>query len=106
MELPHEALDVHGDRAAPRGEALQREARSRAAARMKLRLVNDWRDWWKWYSTHATLFNVAMISAWRELPAEWQSSIPLSLVLTLAVIALVLGFVGRLIEQTRPEQKP
>lgn len=70
------------------------------------RLVDDWRDCWRWFSTHALAAAIALQAAWMELPASWTAQAPDWVVHGLTIAVLVLGFVGRLVAQDRPEAEP
>lgn len=70
----------------------------------KLRLVDDWRDAWRWYSTHCALIAFALQATWMELPPEFKASTPAWAIHAMTMVALMLGFIGRLIEQPRREK--
>ncbi|WP_043112811.1 hypothetical protein [Solimonas flava] len=63
------------------------------------RLVPDWRDAWRWYSTHCLAIAFAMQATWLELPPEFKALAPDWLIHAMTMLALVCGFVGRLLDQ-------
>lgn len=66
---------------------------------MKLRLVRNWRQARSWYSTHSMALSVSLLGAWAALPDRMQEAFsPLELKCA-AIVLIVLGIVGRLIDQ-------
>ena len=41
-----------------------------------MKLVSDWRDLWRWSSTHVVLAASVIPVAWVNLPQEFKDSIP------------------------------
>ena len=41
-----------------------------------MRLVSDWRDFWKWSSTHIVGLAAIAPIAWQQLPHEFKTIIP------------------------------
>ena len=68
---------------------------------MTPRLVPDWRDCWRWYSSHCMWITVALQGAWLELPVEMKASVPTWGIHAITIVLLVLGFFGRLVDQPR-----
>ena len=66
---------------------------------LKIELVEDWRQSWKWFSTQSMAISIAMLGGWAALPEALQSSIPHKYVIGFSTIVLILGFIGRLIKQ-------
>jgi hypothetical protein len=64
-----------------------------------MKLVDDAKSAWKWFSVQAMILAGALQLAWETLPPEWKASIPDSYVRwgTLAVLAI--GVFGRLVKQ-------
>lgn len=62
-------------------------------------LVDDWRQCWRWFSTHALAVAVALQATWLELPPEWKAAVPAQLVHFMTIGVLVMGFLGRLLRQ-------
>lgn len=66
-------------------------------------LVSDWRKAWKWLSVQANILNASFLATWAMLPEKFQNALPISTVIGIAVALLVLGTVGRVIDQTPKE---
>ena len=59
---------------------------------------------WKMFSIQAQAINAALLVSWQSLPATLQTVIPVQYLLVIAVILLVLGMVGRVIQQDAIKQ--
>lgn len=66
-----------------------------------MKLVDDWKDSWKWISTHCMLFAATVQGVWASLPDDMRESLPQSVVSGLTIAILILGVLGRLIDQPR-----
>lgn len=66
----------------------------------KLRLVQNWRRFMKWYSMHSMLLTIALLGAWAALPAKMQDAFSPMEIKLMAIALLVLGVGGRLVDQT------
>ena len=64
-----------------------------------MKIIPNWRDALRMYSIQAQALNFAIIGAWQALPDDLQDALPGSVVLGVAMGLLVLGIVGRLIQQ-------
>lgn len=75
---------------------------------MKLQLIPEARRWWRMFSMQAMGAASALLGAWGALPDELQTKVPAGLVVGVAVALLVLGMVGRLVQQdtVRPLPSP
>lgn len=62
-------------------------------------LVPDWRQTWRYYSQQAMAAAAAIQAAWVALPADLQASIPGWAVTGLTIATLVLGIIGRVVDQ-------
>jgi H+/Cl- antiporter ClcA len=71
-----------------------------------VKLVDDWRNALKWFSVNVHAANVAFLVTWANLPQKFQDSLPLPWVIGIAVGLLVLGVVGRLVDQGGAKQEP
>lgn len=64
------------------------------------RIIKNWRDAWKWYSIHMPMLSAALLATWVALPDQLQQSLsPLELK-AVAIVLIVLGVIGRLIDQS------
>jgi len=70
-----------------------------------MKLIDEWKHCWKWLSIQFPAVNVAFLSTWAMLPPKFQDAIPLSWVIGIAVAMIVLGMIGRLVDQ-QPKDKP
>lgn len=64
-----------------------------------MKLVPDWRKAGKWLSIQIPAANVAFLATWAVLPQKFQDSLPLWAVITIAVLLLLAGMFGRLVQQ-------
>lgn len=68
-----------------------------------MKLVNDVRRAWRWFSVQAMLWAAAIQGAWEFAPADLKAGMPPKLVTIVTVTLLALGIAGRLVKQ---EPKP
>ncbi len=71
-----------------------------------MKFVADARRCWRWFSVQLPALNLAFLGTWSVLPDKFQNAIPLPWVVGIAVVLIVLGVFGRLIEQPVKEKKP
>lgn len=64
-----------------------------------MKLVPNWQKAWKWFSVQAMVLSGAVTVAWAELPSDLRDTLPEWLGTALAAGILVLGVVGRLVDQ-------
>lgn len=64
-----------------------------------MKLVENWRDGWKWLSMHCMIIAGALQGAWVYVPDDMKQMVPRHLVSVLTMILLGLGVVGRLVKQ-------
>ena len=64
-----------------------------------MKLVPDWRRAWRWFSMQAMAVSAALQAAWLGLPPDLKSRLPVEWLPALAIAVLVLGAVGRVIDQ-------
>ena len=67
-------------------------------------LIPNIKQAWKMFSIQAQAINAALLVSWQSLPASFQTVIPVQYLLIIAVILLVLGMVGRVIQQDAIKQ--
>lgn len=68
----------------------------------KLKLVEDWKDGWKWISTNCMGLAAAMLASWDSIPPEWRSYLPTDDMPTMVTGLLIIGIVGRFLDQAKP----
>lgn len=66
-----------------------------------MKLVKEWRACWRMFSVQAMVLAGAIQGAWVFLPPEMIASIPAEWVRVITVVLLVLGVVGRLVQQEK-----
>jgi len=71
---------------------------------MNIEPVNNARRAWRWYSVQAMTAAAAVQGAWIFIPADLRASIHERWAQGLTALLLLLGIVGRLIDQT-PKDK-
>jgi hypothetical protein len=64
-----------------------------------MKLVEDWKQAWKWFSVQAMGFSVILLGAWEVLPSDLKATLPEDLVRLLAIGLLSLGIGGRMVQQ-------
>ena len=69
-----------------------------------MKLIENWKKSPGMFSVQAITLAIAIQGAWAALPSEMVASIPDGWVRVLTVALLVLGIIGRLIDQ--PKVKP
>ena len=69
-----------------------------------MKLIDNWKKSPGMFSMQAMGLAVAIQGAWEALPSEMLASIPDSWVRVLTIVLLVLGIIGRLVDQ--PKVKP
>ena len=67
---------------------------------MKLKLVDDVKDWWRWFSTWGLAILTAFPVVWLMSP-DLQGMLPPQIVSIIAPIVAVVTFAGRIVEQTK-----
>lgn len=70
-----------------------------------MRLVTNWKRAWRWISVQAMVLACALQGAWMFVPDDLRASIPPGVVQGFTIVLLVLGVIGRLVDQT-PKAKP
>lgn len=70
---------------------------------MKLHLVDDVKQWHRWFTMRLSAGALALATAWTTIPEDWRSAVPKWVLVALfAVYALLIMF-GRVVKQ---KQKP
>lgn len=64
-----------------------------------MRLVRDWRQTWRYYSTQAMVFAGSIHIAWASIPDDMRASVPSDWVSYATIATLILGVAGRLVSQ-------
>lgn len=64
-----------------------------------MKLVDDAKQAWRWFSVQAMALALAIQGAWEVIPADMKASIPPQYVSYLTAGLLVFGIVGRVVKQ-------
>lgn len=67
-----------------------------------MKLVEDWKDAWRWLSVRAMVLALALQAGWNMLDDAQRASLPSWLVTALTGGVLALGIAGRLVDQRKP----
>ena len=70
----------------------------------KLQLVENWRQARKWASVKCMALAGVLQTAWLAVPDEIKATIPPGLVGKVTIGLLVLGLMGRLLQQTETQK--
>lgn len=62
-------------------------------------LIPNIKQAWKMFSIQAQALNAALLVSWQTLPLSFQTVLPVQYLLIIAVVLLVLGVIGRVIQQ-------
>ena len=65
----------------------------------KPELVDDWKDFLKWYSSWSHILVANAGAAWLALPEDWRGAVPVEVLAGLAIFFGAAGLMGRLIKQ-------
>jgi RsiW-degrading membrane proteinase PrsW (M82 family) len=68
----------------------------------KPKLVDNWKQAWKWFSVHCMTIAGAIHGAWLVLPDDMKASLPIKYVAALTVTLMLCGVAGRLVDQEQP----
>ena len=69
------------------------------AARVKRRIVKDWRSRLSDYSTIALAVSAATIALWSTLPADWLQYLPTEWVARATGVVSLFGLLGKFVKQ-------
>ncbi len=61
----------------------------------RLSFVENVRECWKWASMQFQALTLALLGAWAALPEKLQDAVPTWAVVTVAIVLLVFGMIGR-----------
>ena len=69
-----------------------------------MKLIDNWKNIWKWYSTHAVVIYTALVSYYAQMPAVDKASLPLWIIYLIQAVIVVSFVVGRLIKQEQTNE--
>jgi len=65
----------------------------------KMKLVDDWKNAWRWFSVWCLTISGAAPAAWLAVPDEMRRQVPAEWLAVAAVVIAVAGVFGRLVDQ-------
>ena len=68
-----------------------------------MKLVDDWKDAWKWISTNCMVLAATVQGAWISIPDDLKQSVPVWIGSAVTIGLLALGVAGRLLKQGSPD---
>lgn len=68
-----------------------------------MKLVDDFKQCWRWLSIQAMVLAGAVQGAWTFVPDDMRTSIPPHIVQGVTIALLVLGVAGRLVDQSKKD---
>ncbi|HBZ4253129.1 hypothetical protein [Raoultella planticola] len=68
-----------------------------------MKLVDDWKSAWRWFSMHALVLAGIIPTVWAELPTDLKTAIPPGAMGTITAVIAACGVVGRLVSQSKPQ---
>lgn len=68
-----------------------------------MKLVDDFKQCWRWISVQAMVLAGAVQGAWLMIPDDMRTSIPPHVVQGVTIALLVLGVAGRLVDQSKKD---
>jgi hypothetical protein len=70
-----------------------------------MKLVDDAKQAWRWFSVQAMVLAGAIQGAWVFIPEDMKASIPPTVVQWVTIVLLVFGVAGRIVDQ-KPKAAP
>lgn len=70
-----------------------------------MKLVQNWKQAWKWYSVHIMLVIVALPEIWSYFPQEFKDSLPPHTLMYVTSVLGVSAILARLFSQEKPDGK-
>lgn len=66
-----------------------------------MKLVDDWKSAYKWFSVNCMAVAAAIQGAWVYIPEDLRQNVPHGFVTGITIGLLALGIIGRLVQQTK-----
>jgi hypothetical protein len=73
--------------------------------KLKLKLVDNWRQGWKWVSVWCMALSGAVLTSWQTLPDDWKAMLPQAFLQRYIGPLLLIGIIGRFIDQTKKAEE-
>lgn len=71
----------------------------------RFELVHDWRSCRKWVSLHCMTLAASIQGTWLYIPEDLRQSIPSKLVTGVTILLMIVGVIGRFINQTKEPKR-
>ena len=71
-----------------------------------MKLVDNWRSLWRAFSMQAMVAATAVLGAWQILPDDLKATLPPWVATAAASTLLVLGIIGRMVDQPSITARP
>lgn len=68
-----------------------------------MKIIDEWKQAWRWYSVNCPALAVALLGAWAALPEAMQSTFSPGELKAAAIFLIALGIGGRFVDQ-KPKQ--
>lgn len=68
-----------------------------------MKLVDDWKSAWRWFSMHALVLAGVIPTVWAELPPDLKAAIPAGAMGSITAVIAACGVVGRLVNQSKTQ---
>ncbi|HCQ8124604.1 TPA: hypothetical protein OL914_000041 [Klebsiella quasipneumoniae subsp. similipneumoniae] len=68
-----------------------------------MKLVDDWKNAWRWFSMHALVLAGVIPTVWAELPPDLKTAIPPGAMGAITAVIAACGVVGRLVNQSKTQ---
>lgn len=69
-----------------------------------MKLIEEWKECWKWFSVQANTIGIAMSSTYGLMYEQLKETIPAQYMAGITAAVFVLGVIGRLVNQTKVEK--
>lgn len=66
-----------------------------------MKLVENWKHFYKWYSTHLIILLAALPEVWAWLPMEWKAALPDGTLKWLCIVVGGLALSARVLSQSK-----
>lgn len=70
---------------------------------MKIKLVDDWKSCYKWLSVNCMILTGTIQTTWMTISDDMKQYVPHGLITGLTIGLLILGVIGRLIQQDKKD---
>lgn len=68
-----------------------------------MKLVDDWKSAWRWFSMHALVLAGIIPTVWAELSPDLKTAIPPGAMGAITAVIAACGVVGRLVNQSKTQ---